>query len=541
MASCRIMVAMEIVNNIKLSLKQGRAVEQDLADDCSSATLARIMKASKAYLLRRGVDARKRDKVCFVATVGVGDGPDAPQRIIPLEQREVVRACGGQRPVVVGMGPAGMFAALELAQNGLCPIVIERGAPVEERVDDVASYHRTRVLDTASNVQFGEGGAGTFSDGKLTCSKNSPYTAQVLDTFVAAGAKQDILWQGKPHIGTDVLAGVVARIRKRIIACGGEVRFHTKLEGLVLDSGRLRAVVVQNANGTDEIPCSSLVLAMGHSARDSFAMLEKAGLELAPKPFSLGVRIEHPQELVNRAQYGSAAGHPALGAADYKLNVHLPNGRGVYTFCMCPGGEVVTASSEQDMLCVNGMSVQARDGRNANAALLVGVTPEDFAQYGSHAHDPLCGVEFQRHWERAAFELGGADWSAPAQTVGSFLKRGAGRKKPVHVDPTYALGVREADLHQCLPGFVSSSLEEALPLLGRKLSGYSDSGALMTGIEARSSSPVRIVRDPDTLMATRAEGLYPCGEGAGYAGGIMSAAIDGIRVAKKVMEAMGVS
>ncbi len=533
------MGAMETKNNIKLSLKQGRAVEQDLAADRSSVVLAYILGVEKAYLLRRGIDARKRNKVCFVATVGIGGGDDAPQAIVPLEQRPLPQDYStGKRPVVVGMGPAGLFAALELAQCGLRPIVIERGAPVEERLQDVAAYHRTRKLDTDSNVQFGEGGAGTFSDGKLTCSKNSPYTAQILDTFVGAGANPEVLWQGKPHIGTDVLGGVVARIRERIIACGGEVRFHTKLAGLVVAQGRLRGVIVQGNQGEEELLADTVIMAMGHSARDSFAMLKEAGLELAPKPFSLGVRIEHPQTLIDRAQYGSAAGHPALGAADYKLNVHLPNGRGVYTFCMCPGGEVVTASSEEGMLCVNGMSVMARDGRNANAAVLVGVTPEDFAQYGETSQDPLAGVAFQRHWERKAFHLGGGDWHAPSQAVGDFLGQRGGRKKPVHVDPTYALGVREADLHACLPAFAGDALAQALPLLGRKLAGFDNPGALMTGIEARSSSPVRIVRDAQTLMATRVSGLYPCGEGAGYAGGIMSAAIDGIKVARKVIESL---
>ncbi len=533
------MGGMEIKNNIKLSLEQGRAVAADLADDLSSDTLARIMHVKKAYLLRRSVDARKRNAVCFVASIGLGAGEGAPQAVIPLEERELPRCWdGGSRPVVVGMGPAGLFAALELAEMGLRPLVIERGAPVEERTADVAAYHATRKLNTQSNVQFGEGGAGTFSDGKLTCGKNSPYTAQVLDTFVAAGAPKEILWQAKPHIGTDVLGGVVARIRERIIACGGEVRFHTQLTGVLQKSGKLTGVVLEGDGGTEEVAASAVILATGHSARDTFEMLKDADIELEPKPFSMGVRIEHPQTLIDRAQYGSAAGHPALDPADYKINVHLPNKRGVYSFCMCPGGEVVTASSEEGMLCVNGMSVQARNGKNANAALLVSVSPDDFRSYGRGAGDPLCGVSFQRHWEAAAFRVGGGDWHAPGQTVGSFLKKGRGRHKPVRVNPTYALGVKEANLRKCLPGFVSDSLAQALPLLNQKLSGYANSGAFMTGIEARSSSPVRIVRDGQTLQATRLEGLYPCGEGAGYAGGIMSAAIDGIKVAGAIIDSM---
>ena len=535
---CRIMCVMEIKNNIKLSLDQGQAVAADLADDLSSDTLARIVHAKKAYLLRRSVDARKRNAVCFVATVGVDNGGDAPKPCVPLEERELPRCWGDKRPVVVGMGPAGLFAALELAEMGLRPLLIERGAPVEERTADVAAYHETRKLNTASNVQFGEGGAGTFSDGKLTCGKNSPYTAQVLDTFVGAGAPREILWQAKPHIGTDMLGGVVARIRKRIIACGGEVRFHTQLTELVCVQDKIAGMIVEGPDGTEDICADTVVLATGHSARDTFDMLDKLGLELACKPFSMGVRIEHPQKLIDRAQYGSAAGNPALDPADYKINVHLPSKRGVYSFCMCPGGEVVTASSEEGMLCVNGMSVQARNGRNANAALLVSVNPEDYRSYGRQMGDPLSGVAFQRHWEAAAFKAGGGDWHAPGQTVGSFLKKGRGRQKPVKVTPTYALGVRETSLRKCLPGFVSDSLAQALPMLNQRLSGFANGGAFMTGVEARSSSPVRIVRDAKTLQATRLAGLYPCGEGAGYAGGIMSAAIDGIKVAGAIIDAM---
>lgn len=527
---------METKNNVKLSLDQGLAIEKDLQPDCSSKELARILrlKGKKAYLLRRSVDARKRNAICFIASVGVGGGEGAPQAPVPLEERGLPeRICGEERPIVVGMGPAGLFAALELAEAGLCPLVIERGAPVAERKADVDKYLATRKLNTASNVQFGEGGAGTFSDGKLTCGKNSPLTKQVLDTFVGAGAPHEILWQAKPHIGTDVLGGVVERIRKRIVACGGEVRFHTQLVRLVEKDGVLVSAVLANDTGEYEVEASGLILACGHSARDTFDMLKQTGLEMTQKPFSMGVRIEHPQSLINSSLYGKAARHQALGAADYKLNVHLKSGRGVYSFCMCPGGTVVAASSEDGGLCVNGMSVQARDGRNANAALLCGVNPEDFDSYGETVGDPLAGVAFQRKWEAAAFKAGGSDWSAPAQRVGDYLGGAKQRKRrPAKVDPTYPLGVREADLRDCLPGFVAHSLAQALPLLGHKLAGFDDAGALMTGIEARSSSPVRIMRDKESLQATRMQGLYPCGEGAGYAGGIMSAAIDGIKTAR---------
>lgn len=521
---------MEKRPNIKLTLDQGLAVAQDVRPDRSSDALADILGVRRAYLLRRSVDARRKSDVHFVVTAGIGDGEGAPHEVIPLGQRSLPeRQVGRLRPVVVGTGPAGLFAALDLAEAGLCPLVIERGAPVEERTADVERYHRTRLLDTASNVQFGEGGAGTFSDGKLTTGKNSPHITRVLETFVAAGAPSEILWQAKPHIGTDVLGGVVRRIRERIIACGGEVRFHTQFTGMRIDaSGTLRSVTLTCDAASCEVEASQLVLACGHSARDTFALLKELGFELEPKPFSIGVRIEHEQDFINRAQYGKAAGHPALGAADYKLACHLANGRSVYTFCMCPGGEVVAASSEQGGLCVNGMSRQARDGANANAALLCNVTPDDFADAG----DPLSGIALQRRWEQAAYAAGGADWRAPVQRVGDF----AGIKGTLRTSPeaSYPLGVTEAPLASCLPGFAGAALREALPVLDRSLHGFADPGALLTGIEARSSSPVRVVRDPHTLMSTHVQGVYPCGEGAGYAGGIMSAALDGLRVARMI-------
>ncbi len=516
--------------NIKLTLDQGLAVVRDLQPDRSSQVLADILGVQHAYLLRRSIDARRKSDVHFVATVGVGEGEGAPHTVRPIEEHPLPEhRLGRVRPVVVGTGPAGLFAALELAEAGLCPFVIERGAPVEERTADVERYHRTRVLDTASNVQFGEGGAGTFSDGKLTTGKNSPQIAHVLETFVAAGAPSEILWQAKPHIGTDVLSDVVKRMRERIIACGGEARFHTQLVGMDIDAaGALRSITLEGDGARYEIEASQLVLACGHSARDTFALLKQLDFELEPKPFSIGVRIEHEQDFINHAQYGQAAGHPALGAADYKLACHLENGRSIYTFCMCPGGEVVAASSEQGGLCVNGMSRQARDGANANAALLCNVTPDDFGD----AIDPLSGVAFQRRWEQAAFAAGGADWHAPVQRVGQFA--GIAGKPRTLPEASYLLGVVEAPIAGCLPDFAAEALREALPVLDRNLRGFADPGALLTGIEARSSSPVRVVRDPRTLMATHAQGVYPCGEGAGYAGGIMSAALDGIRVASAV-------
>ena len=410
-------------------------------------------------------------------------------------------------------------------------------------------------MDARTNIQFGEGGAGTFSDGKLTTNVKSPLLPHVLCWFVDAGAPEEILWKAKPHIGTDLLVEVVRTLRRQIEEAGGEVRFHAQLDGIRFEDGAVAAALVRDTRGSgstggrdagsdarsgelEEIPARRIVLACGHSARDTFELLFDEGLRMEQKPFSMGVRIEHLQRSIDRAQYGKAAGHPALGAADYKLAVHLPDGRGVYTFCMCPGGQVVCAASEEEGVCVNGMSRFARDGRNANSAVLVGVGPEDFD--GDH---PLAGVELQRRIEHAAYAAalaaGGSPYQAPAQTVGDFLAGEsstgpAAGKRAVH--PTYARGVAWCDLRECLPSFVADAIAEALPLLDRRLRGFADPAAVMTGVEARSSSPVRIVREDDFqahLPQTPdvPSGLYPCGEGAGYAGGITSAAIDGLRVA----------
>ena len=486
-------------------------------------------------LARQSIDARKKSDVHYVYTVDVTVADESKvmarcrDKNVSLYQSApyvfpTVRRTSSLPPVVVGMGPAGLFAALFLARNGLAPIVLERGRPVEERTADVERFWTTGVLNPSSNVQFGEGGAGTFSDGNLTTGTHDPRISTVFRTLVDAGAPEDILYQHKPHIGTDVLRDVVKNIRQELIRLGCDVRFSHQLTGLILRDGAVVGLTVEGPQGSYDLPCDALILSPGHSARDTFQMLLEAGVPMEQKPFAIGVRIEHPQIAVSLAQFGPA--WEKLPAADYKLACHLPNGRSAFTFCVCPGGQVVAAASEEGRLVTNGMSHRARDGKNINGGFLVGVGPADFG-----SDHPLAGVAFQRHWEEAAFQLGGRNYHAPAQTVKDFLARQASKTLGT-VEPTYRPGVTPTDLDRCLPDYVTDTLRGALPVFDRKLHGFAAPDSLLTGVETRSSSPVRILRGEDYQSTVL--GLYPCGEGAGYAGGITSAAVDGIRVAEAV-------
>ncbi|MBR3502770.1 MAG: FAD-binding protein [Clostridia bacterium] len=520
-------------------------------------TPSSLLKAAEAKLNARGlvesarvakksVDARDKGDVHFVMALDValrGDEKKVLARLprgvqaAPARPEPVLRPISGarfeNRPVVVGLGPAGLFAAYTLALSGARPIVVERGQDVARRAAAVASFWSGGAFNPRSNVQFGEGGAGAFSDGKLTTGISDPRCAMALRILCECGAPEEILYLAKPHIGTDRLPGVVKALREKIVSLGGEVRFETRLVGLEVEGGRIAAAILETADGAREtLPADGVVLAIGHSARDTFEALNALGVRMARKPFSIGARIEHSQKMIDRSQYGAAASHPALGAADYKLSVRLPNGRSAYTFCMCPGGQVVAAASEAGGVVTNGMSAFARDGQNANSALLVGVEPEDFG-----GDDPLAGVRFQRLWEKAAFELGGGDYRAPAQRAGDFL-RGVRSTGCGDVEPTYRPGVTYADLSECLPGFVTETMRLALQKMDRQLAGFASPGALLTGVETRSSSPVRILRGDD-CQSVSLRGLFPCGEGAGYAGGILSAAVDGMRVAEALLGAHG--
>lgn len=525
------------VNEIKVPLGQGTA---GLKDSAAKVLRIRANRIREIRIAKRSIDSRKKDDIRLTYSVDVivdGDEEEilrhvsAPRAFRTEEyayQMPEARRNSRFRPVVVGFGPAGMFAGLLLAQAGYRPLILERGGDVDSRMADVEAFWQQRRLNTESNVQFGEGGAGTFSDGKLTTGIKDPRCREVFLEFCRCGAPEEILYDGKPHIGTDRLGEVVKNLRKKIIDLGGEVRFRCRFDRLIIANGAVHGITYTDANGSSvDYETDTVILAAGHSSRDTVRTLYEQKITMARKPFSVGARIEHPQSFIDTAQYGAFAGHPELGAADYKLACHPPHGRGAYTFCMCPGGTVVCASSEEGGVVVNGMSNYARNGRNANSAILVGIEPEDLP-----GDDPLAGIELQRRIERSAFEQGGGNYAAVSQLVGDFLNDRPSQKLG-SVVPTCPTGVVMGDIARILPEKVIRTMREALPQMDRKIRGFAMPEAVLTAPESRSSSPVRLLRDE--FYQSNVRGLYPCGEGAGYAGGIVSAAVDGIRVAEAVL------
>ena len=509
------------VSNIRI--EPGEEITTELIAEKTS-----IKDIESWHFYKKSIDARRKTDVHYLCTVDISAKNEKKyigKKNVSIAEEKAYSFPSAKpradRPIVIGSGPAGLFAALMLAENGHNPILLERGEPVEERMKSVERYRTYGILNPNSNVQFGEGGAGTFSDGKLTTGIKNIRCRTVLKYFVKFGAPEEILYFAKPHIGTDVLCSVVKNMREYIIKNGGEVRFNCCVKKLKIKNSAVCTVITED----EEIPAKRVILAIGHSARDTVRELFAEGVNMIAKPFSVGARIEHKQSIINENQYGDFA--PLLGAADYKLSVHLPSGRGVYTFCMCPGGEVIGAASETGGIVTNGMSESRRDGENANAALLVGVNPKDFGEKA------LDGIKFQEKIERAAFESGGKNANAPAQLVGDFLKN-IQSSECGEVKPTYRPGVALGRIDECLPGFVCAAMREAIPIFAQKIHGFDSYDAVLTAPETRSSSPVRILRQED--CQSNIKGLYPCGEGAGYAGGIMSAAADGIECAERLAE-----
>lgn len=522
------------INNLTLNIEEEKSL---LKEKAAKKLKIRTKDIKEFKILRESIDARKKNIIKFNYSVEIKCENELKvvskinDNNIKLDnnQNEEEFIFGKEkmknRPVVIGMGPAGMFAALLLAQKGFKPIVFERGEKIEERSKTVEGFWKGEPLNAESNVQFGEGGAGTFSDGKLTTRIKDKRIDYVLQQLVKSGAPEEILYIAKPHIGTDILKNVVRNIREKIIQLGGEIRFNSKVEDLIIKNEIISGVLV---NG-EEISCDSAILAIGHSSRDTYEMLYKRGVLMNQKAFAIGVRIEHLQSMINENQYGSYASHPRLKAADYKLTHKTCGGRGVYSFCMCPGGVVVGASSEKGRLVTNGMSYYARDKANSNSALVVTVGPEDFKD--TH---PLSGMEFQRYYEELAFRLGGENYKAPIQLVGDFMRDEISTEIG-KIKPSYPQGYEFKMLKDCLPSYVVDALKEGIIAFDKKIKGFYDKDAIMTGIETRTSAPVRIERD-ESLQSSSVKKLYPCGEGAGFAGGIMSAAVDGLKCAESIMK-----
>lgn len=526
-------------NQLKVNVQKNR--EQAIRDQLCKQYRIRPDKLNKVFVRKLSIDARKKTDIKWVCTVDfIASGEEqllkknkslaksaVKKYPMPVPGEKALK----QRPIIVGFGPAGMFAGLILSELGYNPIILDRGQAVEERSVSVEKFWKESVLNTSSNVQFGEGGAGTFSDGKLTTRIKDIRVQKILDALVEGGGPEEIIYTNKPHIGTDVLKGVVINIRKKIIKNGGDVRFNQQVTDLVIKDNQITGVEL--ASG-ETLSSPNVILAVGHSARDTFELIRDRGVAISPKPFAIGARIEHPQSLIDQSQYGDKNYRELLGAADYALTHQATNGRAVYTFCMCPGGSVIGSASETGQVVTNGMSEHARNNVNANSALLVNVTPADFG-----GDDPLAGMYFQRAIEEKAFELAGKNYYAPMTTVLDLLGESSCTDKKLNetiVNPSFEPGTEKVDFKDLLPEYMIEAMQEGIQAFGKKIKGFDMDQSVITGVETRTSSPIRIVREQDTLQSTTIKGLYPCGEGAGYAGGIISSAVDGIKCAEKIIE-----